>query len=79
MFGFMKKKPVGEREVFHISGMHCSSCSMNIDGALEDLDGVVESRTSYAKAETVVRYIPEKIALETLKKTIQGLGYSFSE
>ena len=32
-----------------IQGMHCSSCAMNIDFDLEDLDGVKSAKTSYAK------------------------------
>ncbi len=32
-----------------ISGMHCASCGILVDDCLEDLDGVVSSRTSVRK------------------------------
>lgn len=65
----MKKK-------FKIDGMHCSSCSILIDGDLEDLAGISRSNTNYAKGQCEVEFdkenINEKIILETIKKT----GYS---
>lgn len=35
-----------------IDGMHCTSCAMTIDMDLENLEGVKQSQTSYAKMET---------------------------
>jgi copper chaperone CopZ len=61
---------------FKINGMHCTSCAMNIDGELEDADGVVEAKTSYARQETEVKYDDEKIVLERIKELIQKTGYS---
>ncbi len=78
MFGLFKKKPQGETLIFKIQGLHCMSCVMNIDGALEDLDGVIESKTHYAKAETQVTFDPKKVSEKFLKKTIQDLGYNIS-
>lgn len=79
MFEFLKKNEGGKRTVFKIDGMHCVSCSMNIDGALEDMDGVYEAKTSYAKGETVVRWNPEKVTEEKLRKTIESLGYAVAK
>lgn len=64
------------KKVFKISGMHCSSCAMDIDGTLEDRDGVKESRTSYAKAETEVKFDPSKIKESAIKKLISSTGYN---
>lgn len=85
MFNFFKKTnkanpPAGKQNIksiiLKISGMHCTSCSLNIDGELEDLDGVVSASTSYAKSATKIEYNPEKISEAQLKKTIEKLGYS---
>ncbi|HLL61291.1 MAG TPA: heavy-metal-associated domain-containing protein [Candidatus Nitrosocosmicus sp.] len=57
-----------------ITGMHCSSCAMNIDGELEDL-GVKNSTTNYAKAETEVEFDTEKITIEQVQKKIKEIGY----
>ena len=62
-----------------INGMHCSSCAMNIDGAVEDLEGVSESRTSYAKAEVVVKFDKKKINQSKIEKEIDDLGYKVTE
>lgn len=62
-----------------IHGMHCSSCSMNIDGELEDTDGVIKADTSYAKAQTTVEFDQDKISLEKIKNIIKTVGYTAEE
>lgn len=64
--------------VLKIDGMHCVSCSLNIDGELEELDGVNEVETSYAKAVTVVNYDPKRTDLKKVKDVIEKLGYKVS-
>ena len=61
---------------FKIIGMHCTSCAINIDGELEDTDGVKESNTSYAKAQTEVKYDSEKIDDNKIISLIKKVGYS---
>ncbi len=58
-----------------ILDMHCSACAMNIDFQLEDLEGVMSSKTSYAKQELTVSYDSEKISLEKIIKEINKLNY----
>ncbi len=58
-----------------INGMHCTSCAMNIDGALEDSEGVVEANTSFAKQLVEVKYDPEKIDVSKIKDIIANTGY----
>jgi copper chaperone CopZ len=72
---FKKKKPAGETATFKISGMHCTSCSMNIDGELEDTNGVVSADTSYADAKTKVVFDSKQISQVEIKKVIEGTGY----
>ena len=80
MFNFLKtQQPQGTKTTFTIDGMHCTSCSMNIDGELEDTPGVISANTSYAKAQTVVEYDPEKVSKSELKKVIEGLEYTVKE
>lgn len=61
-----------------IDGMHCSSCALNIDFELEDLDGVHESKTHYAKQLTIVTFDPDKVQIDTMLKIIDDLGYQAS-
>ncbi|MBI2617764.1 heavy-metal-associated domain-containing protein [Candidatus Gottesmanbacteria bacterium] len=62
-----------------IVGMHCSSCAINIDGELEDTDGVTEANTNYAKAETTVTYEEGKISPEKLITIIKTLDYDVAQ
>lgn len=55
--------------------MHCTSCSINIDGELEDTDGVIEAKTSYAKQQTEVVFNPEKISEKKIIEIIKNAGY----
>ena len=55
-----------------IQGMHCTSCAMNIDGALEDLPGVQEASTSYARGQLDVSFEPAQVTLEQIIATIEG-------
>ncbi|MBI2430479.1 MAG: heavy-metal-associated domain-containing protein [Candidatus Levybacteria bacterium] len=59
-----------------IIGMHCTSCTMNIDGELEDTTGVKEANTSYAKSITEVTFDEGKLTEENIIEIIQKVGYS---
>jgi Cu+-exporting ATPase len=59
-----------------IEGMHCTSCAMNIDGELEDTEGVKSSNTNYAKQHTEVEFDDSKINLQKIINIIKNVGYS---
>ena len=61
----------------NISGMHCTSCAMNIDGELEDTEGVKEAKTNYAKQVTEVTFDPEKISVEKMILVIRKIDDSY--
>lgn len=63
------------RNKLKIDGMHCSSCAMNIDFDLEDLDGVQKAQTNYARQITEVEYDPDQINSEMIIQTIKKTGY----
>lgn len=75
MFPLFKKKTVGSTTEFAIKGMHCPSCALNIDGALEETPGIKSASTSYAKARVSVNFDPTTISEDTIKKVIQEQGY----
>ena len=75
MFNLFSKKKSGETITLKLSGLHCVSCSLNIDGALEDTPGVISATTSYAKQETKINYDPARVELSTLRQAIESLGY----
>ncbi len=61
----------------NIFGMHCTSCAMNIDGELEDSEGVKESKTNYAKQVTEVTFDPEVTSVEKLVTIIRGIDDNY--
>lgn len=63
------------KKIFKISGMHCTSCAMNIDGELEDTKGIKESNTNYAKSQTEVEFDEEKINDKAIIEIIKKAGY----
>ena len=58
-----------------ITGMHCVSCAINIDFELEDLEGVKEATTNYAKQKTVITYDPEVTSVKKIKEVFKKLDY----
>jgi len=78
MFSLFKPKTdtPGQKATFKLSGLHCTSCSLNIDGALEETKGVLSSSTSYAKSQTTISYDPSLITKDALVKVITDQGYA---
>ena len=65
--------------VLQISGMHCASCGLLIDEALEDLPGVERSATKVRKGRTVVRFNDEAGSVDAMLAAIAALGYTAVE
>jgi len=61
-----------------ILGMHCSSCAMNIDFDLEDLNGIKSAKTSYAKEICEVEFDEEKVKEEDIISSVEKTGYKAS-
>lgn len=63
------------KQKLKIEGMHCSSCAMNIDFDLEDIEGVKTAKTSYAKEVSEVEFDEDKVKLEVIIKSVEKSGY----
>lgn len=75
MFTFFKKPVQGKEITLTIQGMHCTSCALNIDGVLEDVEGVFRAETSYAQAKVKIHFDPTKTTKEKLITIIANEGY----
>lgn len=62
--------------VLNIRDMHCTSCAMNIDGELEETEGVDEANTNYAKAQTQVMFDDAKLSTKQIVSIIKTAGYT---
>jgi copper chaperone CopZ len=63
---------------FQIQGMHCASCAMLIDGALEDLPGVKSASASYARQVVDVEYDESKVSEKAILTAVADAGYTAS-
>lgn len=61
--------------IWTVSGMHCSSCGILIDEALEELDGVDTATTSLRRKTTTVSFDPARCDTEQIVATIAEVGY----
>jgi len=79
MFNIFTKKTKSEagnsQITLKIEGMHCTSCAMNIDDALEELDGVISAQTSYAQGKVAIEYKESLVNVKSLIDTIEKDGY----
>jgi len=61
------------KKKYQLAGLHCTSCSMVIEGELEDIG--VAAACDYVKQEVVVEFDPEAVKDEEIVKTIERQGY----
>ncbi len=59
---------------FHISGMHCASCALNIGKSLENMPGVRSAHINYASEQATVEH-DSSCTIEKLAKTVEDVGY----
>ena len=63
------------QHVLAISGMHCSSCGILIDDALEELPGVLSARTDVRSETTTVQLDGSQTSLDQVLAAVAGEGY----
>ena len=61
---------------FRIEGMHCGSCALLIDDALEDLPGLRRTQASMKRARTVVELAPGGATAADVIAAVEELGYT---
>ncbi len=64
-----------KKATFTITGMHCTSCAMNIDGELEDTPGITSASTHYAKQTLEVTFDEENITEKDIILIVKRVGY----
>lgn len=61
---------------FHIKGMHCESCAVDIRETLEETAGVFKAEVTFNGKTAVVDFDDNTVQEKTLIKKIQDLGYN---
>ncbi len=60
---------------FHISGMHCTSCALNIEHILNKTEGVTSASVNYASEQGRVTITNESVK-DKITQAIKSLGYT---
>jgi copper chaperone CopZ len=63
---------------FRVEGMHCGSCALLIDDALEDLPGVRSTRTAVKQGISTVELDSSQNSPQDVIAAIEELGYRAS-
>lgn len=58
-----------------ISGMHCASCPLLVDDCVEDVEGVIESRTDLRTGRAVVK-AADGVTDESVLAAVAEAGYT---
>ncbi len=61
---------------FRVDGMRCDNCAAGIRKRLDELDGVVDARVSYALEDARVRFDPARVDPATIESAIEAAGYA---
>ena len=59
----------------HVEGIHCASCVMRIEAALQETPGVLAASVNPGTNVAHVRYLPETADFDTIKQAIESTGY----
>lgn len=62
--------------IFQVDGMHCASCALLIDDALEDLPGVARSHTELKARRATVQLDTAITDPQEVIDSITKLGYA---
>lgn len=64
---------------FPITGMHCASCSANIQRALRKHSGIKEANVNYGSESARIKYLQGEINKKEIYKIIEKLGYKIGQ
>ena len=58
-----------------IQGMHCASCTMNVENFLIRLDGIFDVKADLTSQSARIRYDSSKVDINEIEKVIESLGF----
>jgi len=64
-----------EQLTIPVAGMHCASCVLRIEHALEQVDGVARASANLALEQASVEFDPRASSVQDLHRAIQQAGY----
>ena len=58
-----------------IQGMHCASCTLNVENFLIRLDGIFDVKADLTSQTAKIRYDASKVTLDEIEEVITSLGF----
>ena len=58
-----------------IDGMHCASCTMNVENFLIRLDGIFDVKADLTSGTARIRYDKSKVTIDDMEAVINNLGF----
>ena len=58
-----------------IQGMHCASCTLNVENFLIRLDGIFDVKADLTSQSAKIKYDSSKVDMDEIEKTIESLGF----
>ena len=58
-----------------IQGMHCASCTMNVENFLIRLDGIFDVKADLSSQSARIRYDSSKVDINEIENVIESLGF----
>lgn len=59
--------------------MHCTSCKLTIEEALQDLNGVADSDVDLDAKQVTVSYDPDTVGIAAITTAIEQAGYAVQD
>jgi len=59
-----------------IKGMTCDACQKHVDYAVNDLDGIIDVKTSYDLENSIIQYDKTQTSQKEINEAINSTGYS---
>ena len=68
-----------EKTNLKINGIHCASCVLKIEKALQKEPGIVSANINFALGTLAVEFDSQKIGLDRIKGKIEAIGYEVDD
>ncbi len=62
-----------------ITGMSCEACTQEINSELSKVNGVIEYKTSYEKANSIVKFDKSKTSVDAIVAAVNKTGYKVTK
>ncbi|MFZ5880020.1 MAG: heavy-metal-associated domain-containing protein [Chloroflexota bacterium] len=63
------------KKTYSVPDMHCSNCSMKLEGIEDDLPGIREINASYHKQQMTVVFDEAQVSEEQILAAVKKKGY----